>query len=119
MKIYVGNLSYQCSEADLEKIFGEFGEVASVKIITDPTTGRSKGFAFVEMNSGGAEAIQGLNSKEIDGRVVTVDEARPQVKRPPREGGGYGREGGGGGYGGNREGGRGRSFGGESRSPRY
>ena len=129
MKIYVGNLSYHCSESDLKEQFGKYGEVVSVKIITDPATGRSKGFAFVEMatREGGQEAVKNLNGKEIDGRVVTVDEARPQVKKPPRDrdgggfggGGGYG--GGGGGFGGG-GGGRGRSGGGDrdrDRGPRY
>lgn len=112
MKIYVGNLSYQCSEADLKEQFAKFGEVVSVKVITDPATGRSKGFAFVEManREGGQEAVKNLNGKEIDGRVVTVDEARPQVKKPPRDrdGGGFG--GGGGGFGGGGGGGGGRPY---------
>lgn len=87
IKIYVGNLSYQCSEADLKQQFAAFGEVASVKIISDPATGRSKGFAFVEMatREGAEAAIRELNGKEISGRAVNVAEARPQEKRPPRD----------------------------------
>lgn len=93
MKIFVGNLSYHSNEADLKQLFAQYGEVVSVKVITDPATGRSKGFAFVEMGSreGGQEAVKNLNGKEIDGRAINVDEARPQVKRAPREqGGGFG-----------------------------
>lgn len=80
MNIYVGNLSYGVDEKALEKAFEEFGEVTSVKIITDKFTGRSKGFAFVEMTNDedGKEAINSLNGKEIDNRSVTVSEARPK-----------------------------------------
>ena len=80
MNIYVGNLSYGVDEKALEKAFEEFGEVTSVKIITDKFTGRSKGFAFVEManDEEGNEAINSLNGKEMDNRSVTVSEARPK-----------------------------------------
>ena len=80
MNIYVGNLSYGVDEKALEKAFEEFGEVTSVKIITDKFTGRSKGFAFVEManDEDGNEAINSLNGKEMDNRSVTVSEARPK-----------------------------------------
>jgi RNA recognition motif-containing protein len=95
MNIYVGNLSFGASEADLEQAFGEYGEVASVNIIKDRDTGRSRGFAFVEMRDdrSAKEAIEGVNLREIDGRSVTVNEARP---REDRRGGGGGGGGGGG-----------------------
>lgn len=80
MNIYVGNLSYKIDENSLEQTFQEFGEVSSVKIITDKFTSRSKGFGFVEMpnDDEANEAINGLNGKELDGRSVTVSEARPR-----------------------------------------
>ena len=89
MNIYVGNLSFDATEADLQQAFGEFGEVASVNIITDRETGRPRGFAFVEMrdSESGKQAIEGLNEKPIAGRSVTVNEARPRENR----GGGGGR----------------------------
>jgi cold-inducible RNA-binding protein len=81
-KIYVGNLSFQTSENDLNDLFAQFGEVESVKIITDRDTGRSKGFGFVEMAEDNAEkAISQLNGKELNGRALTVNEAKPMVKR--------------------------------------
>ena len=96
-KIYVGNLSFQSSENDINDLFTQFGEVESVKIITDRDTGRSKGFGFVEMSDDSAEkAISQLNGKELNGRALTVNEARPMVKR---DFGGGGRGGGRGGYG--------------------
>jgi cold-inducible RNA-binding protein len=105
-KIYVGNLSYQTTEADLTTLFEQAGEVESVSIITDRDTGRSKGFAFVEMSNEDAEkAIAQFNGTEVNGRALTVNEARP---REERSGGGRGGSGGGrGGYGGNRGGGGG------------
>ena len=83
MNIYVGNLSYNVSETELSEFFGSFGEVESVKIITDRDTGRSKGFGFVEMSTReeGEEAIAELNEKEIDNRKITVNEARPRTNR--------------------------------------
>jgi cold-inducible RNA-binding protein len=83
MKIYVGNLSFEATQADIENAFGEYGDVSSVNIITDRETGRSRGFGFVEMNDqqDGLAAIKGLNSKEIAGRAVTVNEARPREDR--------------------------------------
>ncbi|TWU67550.1 MULTISPECIES: RNA recognition motif domain-containing protein [Crateriforma] len=91
MNIYVGNLSFDATENDLESAFGEFGDVASINIIKDRDTGRSRGFAFVEMRDGGAgqEAIAGLNDQQIAGRAVTVNEARPRENR--NGGGGRGR----------------------------
>ena len=80
MNIYVGNLSFGSSENDLRTEFEAYGEVTSVKIITDRETGRSRGFAFVEMAEDGAAqtAIDALNGKEIDGRAVNVNAARPR-----------------------------------------
>ena len=80
MNIYVGNLSFGSSENDLRTEFEAYGEVTSVKIITDRETGRSRGFAFVEMAEDGAAqtAIDALNGKEIDGRAVNVNPARPR-----------------------------------------
>ena len=77
MEIYVGNLSYRLDDMDLRKIFEEYGEVYSVKLISDKNTGRSKGFAFVEMGSDreGQMAINELNGKEIQGRPLKVNEA--------------------------------------------
>lgn len=101
-KLYVGNLSYATSNAELEQMFAQFGTVNSAQIIEDRLTGRSKGFGFVEMSSDeeAQAAIKGLNGKVNDGRSLTVNEARP---REDREGGG----GGGGDYGGGRRGGGG------------
>jgi RNA recognition motif-containing protein len=98
-KLYVGNLTFQVSSADLEQLFSEFGTVESAQVIQDRDTGRSKGFGFVEMGSEAEAqaAIQGLHDQEINGRRLTVNEAKPREPRP----------GGGGGYGG----GRGRSGG--------
>ncbi len=95
MKIYVGNLSYTATEDDIRQAFEEYGNLSSVDIITDRETGRSRGFAFVEMPDGGEakQAIEKLNLAEIAGRKVTVNEARPKTDR----GGGGGRRGGGGG----------------------
>ena len=86
MNIYVGNLSFQLSEDDLNSAFGEYGQVDSAKIITDRETGRSKGFGFIEMpNQEEAEkAIEGLNGKELDGRAVKVNESKPREDRPRR-----------------------------------
>lgn len=93
MNIYVGNLSFEATEADLEHAFSEFGNVKSVNIVKDRDTGRSRGFAFVEMQDteSGNSAIEGLNEKQIAGRPVTVNEARPREKRGGGGGGGRGR----------------------------
>ena len=110
-KLYVGNLAYQIGDADLEQLFSEFGTVESAQVIQDRDTGRSKGFGFVEMSSEAEAqaAIQGLHDQEVNGRRLTVNEARP---REPRSGGGGGYgggrgRGGGGGYGGGGGGGYG------------
>ena len=89
-KLYVGNLSYATTEGNLSELFGAVGEVASVSLITDRSSGRSKGFAFVEMaeDTTAQEAIAQLNSKEVDGREIKVAEARPQKPRGNQYGGG-------------------------------
>lgn len=86
MNIYVGNLSYGLSDNDLQNLFAEHGSVASAKIIQDRDTGRSKGFGFVEMPDDGdaQKAIEALNGQSVDGRNLTVNEARPREERPPR-----------------------------------
>ena len=83
MNIYVGNISYETSEEDLSTAFGAYGEVSSAKIITDRDTGRSKGFAFVEMpdQSNGEAAVEGLNGQDMGGRALRVNEARPRESR--------------------------------------
>ena len=98
-KLYVGNLTYGVTDGDLQTMFAAHGTVQSVQIIMDRDTGRSKGFGFVEMGSDqeAQAAIAAMNGKELDGRALTVNEARPKT-----EGGGGGR----GGYGGGRGGGR-------------
>jgi RNA recognition motif-containing protein len=96
-KLYVGNLSFQTTESDLDALFAQMGDVESVRIITDRNTGQSRGFGFVEMNSEGAtKAIDELNGKEVDGRALTVNEARPQENRGNDRGFGGGGGGGGG-----------------------
>jgi cold-inducible RNA-binding protein len=98
-KLYVGNLTYNVNETDLEALFTPFGTVQSAQVIVDRETNRSKGFGFVEMDTDdqAQAAIQGLNGCEHDGRNLTVNEAKP---REARAGSGGGRSGGGGGYGG-------------------
>jgi RNA recognition motif-containing protein len=87
MNIYIGNLSYGITDGDLEKLFSEFGTVKESKIITDRDTGRSKGFGFVEMvnQSEGEEAIKQLDGREVDGRNIKVNVAKPKVDRPRRD----------------------------------
>ena len=108
MKIYVGNLSFGTSNQDLNDLFGAIGAVESANVIEDRETGRSRGFGFVEMaeQADGERAISELNGKEVDGRQLKVNEAKPQGDRPSGGGGG-GRGGYGGGGGGNRGGGGG------------
>jgi len=86
MNIYVGNLSYRMNDGELREVFSEFGEVSSARIINDRETGRSKGFGFVEMPDDNAanEAIEALNGKEVSGRNLRVNEARPREPRQPR-----------------------------------
>ncbi|WP_418118806.1 RNA recognition motif domain-containing protein [Variovorax sp. 350MFTsu5.1] len=100
-KLYVGNLAYSIRDNDLEQAFGEFGSIVSAKVMMERDTGRSKGFGFVEMGTDAEAlaAIEAMNGQPLQGRALTVNEARPMEARPPRSGGGgYG--GGGGGYGG-------------------
>jgi RNA recognition motif-containing protein len=101
MKLYVGNLSFNTSAQDLSELFASVGTVQSANVIEDRDTGRSRGFGFVEMSSQeeGQNAISELNGKEVDGRELKVNEAKPQDKRSGGGGGG-GRNGGGGGGGG-------------------
>ena len=95
-RIYVGNLSYQTTESDLTNLFEQAGQVESVNIITDRDTGRSKGFAFVEMAGDEADkAIAQFNGAEVNGRALTVNEARPREERSGGGGGGRGGYGGG------------------------
>ena len=119
-KLYVGNLSYSIRDNDLEQAFGEFGGVTSAKVMMERETGRSKGFGFVEMGTDAEAlaAIEGLNGHTLDGRALTVNEARPMEPRPAGGGFGGGRSGGGGGggYGGGGSGGGGYGGGGGGRS---
>lgn len=111
-KLYVGNLSFKTTNEDLQELFGQAGSVESANVVTDRDSGFSRGFGFVEMASKeeADTAIQQLNGKEIDGRALTVNEARP---REERSGGGFGGGGGGrGGFGGGGGGGRGGNRGG-------
>ncbi len=98
MNIYVGNLPYNLTEDDLRALFAEFGDVSSAKLIIDRDTGQSKGFGFVEMSDEGAgqKAIDEVNGREVSGRSLKVNQARPREERP-RGGGGGGRGYGGGG----------------------
>lgn len=101
-KLYVGNLSFGTTEGDLRNLFASCGNVSSCSMIIDKFTGKSRGFAFVEMSSTAeaAKAISDLHGKDLDGRPLTVNEAKPREDRPRGGGGGYGGGGGGGGYGG-------------------
>ncbi|MBN2081850.1 RNA-binding protein [bacterium] len=92
MNIYVGNLSFDCSEEDIRVMFAAHGAVDSVRLITDRDTGRSKGFAFVEMPDNGEAqaAINAVNGSEMMGRTIKVNEARPREERPQRRMGGGG-----------------------------
>ena len=117
--IFVGSLAWGTTSEGLEQAFAQYGVVTSAKVISDRETGRSKGFAFVEMETGGDEAIKALNGSDMDGRQIVVNEARPREERSGGGGGGYGgggggRSGGGGGYGGG-GGGRGGGGGGRDR----
>ncbi len=118
--IYVGNISFQTSEQDIDAAFSAFGQVDKVQIVKDRDTGQSRGFAFVEManNSEADKAMEALNGADLGGRTLTVNEARP--REPRSGGGGYGgggggNRGGGGGYGGGGGGGYGGGGGGGGR----
>jgi RNA recognition motif-containing protein len=86
MKIYVGNLSYSTSDSDVRTAFSAFGNVETADVILDRSTGRSKGFGFVEMPDAAEAkaAIDGLNGKDLDGRALNVNEAKPRTDRPQR-----------------------------------
>lgn len=90
--LYVGNLSYAVTDADLNDLFAQFGKVDSARVISDRETGRSKGFGFVEMadDAEAQAAIDAMNGKEDHGRTLTVNEAKPREARPPRMHGGMG-----------------------------
>ena len=110
-KLYVGNLSFNTTENELQELFAQAGTVQEVTLMQDKFTGKSRGFAFVTMSSeeDAQNAISKLNGQTVEGRALTVNEARPREPRPPGGGGGRG-YGGGGGYGGRREGGQRRSY---------
>ena len=124
MKLYVGNLAFATSSQDLQELFAQAGTVESASVVEDRETGRSRGFGFVEMSSKeeGAAAISQFNGKEVNGRALNVNEAKP---REPRSGGGGGRggfvggRGGFGGGGGRGNGGGGYGGGGGNREPRW
>jgi RNA recognition motif-containing protein len=99
--LYVGNLPFTTTQAELEQLFGQYGTVTKAQVISDRETGRSRGFGFVEMSSGADEAVAAMNGAEYQGRRLTVNEAKPREERPRSGGGGgYGGGGGRGGYGG-------------------
>ncbi len=105
--LYVGNLPFTTTSAELEQLFSQYGTVTKAQVVTDRETGRSRGFGFIEMSNGGDEAIQQVNGAEFMGRQLTVNEAKPREDRPRSGGGGggYGGGSGGGGYGGGGSGG--------------
>lgn len=118
MNIFVSNINYATKEYELHDLFAEFGDVSSAKIVTDRETGRSRGFGFVEMgDEEGQQAIEALNQKELNGKILNVSEAKPREEKPRRSfdnnrsgGGSYGNNRGGntgGGYGNNNRGGNG------------
>jgi cold-inducible RNA-binding protein len=120
MKLYVGNLAFATSSQELQELFAQAGTVQSASVIEDRDTGRSRGFGFVEMSSKeeGEAAIAQLNGKEINGRALNVNEAKPRENRGGGGGrGGFGGNRGGGGYNGNRGGGG--FSGGGNREPRW
>ncbi|HEV2827570.1 MAG TPA: RNA-binding protein [Pyrinomonadaceae bacterium] len=128
MKLYVGNLAFATSSQDLQELFAAAGTVESASVVEDRDTGRSRGFGFVEMSSKeeGEAAIAQFNGKEVNGRALNVNEAKPRENRGGGGGrgfggGGGGGRGGGGGYGGNRSGGGGYGGGGGggNREPRW
>ena len=117
-KLYVGNLSFNTTENELQELFSQAGAVQEVMLMQDKFTGKSRGFAFVTMSSEqeAQNAITQFNGKTVEGRPLTVNEARPREARPPGGGGGRGYGGGGGGYGGGGGGyGGGRRDGGQRR----
>src|SRR5262245_20106330 len=104
-KLYVGNISFQTTSEELVQAFSQYGTVLGAQIVSDRETGRSRGFAFVEMHDGADEAIAALHGSQLGGRTLTVNEAKPREERPRTGGyggGGGGNRGGQGGYGGGR-----------------
>jgi RNA recognition motif-containing protein len=121
-KLYVGNLAFQTTSQQLQELFAQAGTVESASVVEDRDTGRSRGFAFVEMSSQeeATAAIEQFNGKEVGGRALKVNEAKPRENRNGGGGRGFGGGNrGGGGFGGNRGGGRGGSNGGGHREPRW
>jgi|SRR2546421_8820 len=127
-KLYIGNLAFQTTSQELQELFAQAGTVESASVVEDRMTGRSRGFAFVEMSTKeeANAAIEQFNGKELGGRALKVNEAKPRENRAGGGGGGRGgfggNRGGGGGYGGNRNGGGGRGGGyggGGNREPRW
>lgn len=112
--IFVGNLSYSTTESELESLFSQFGTVERVSVVRDRDSGQSRGFGFVEMTNPteAANAITAMNGRDLNGRAINVNEARPREPRAAGGGGGFG-----GGRGGNKGGGGG--FGGRRREPRW
>jgi RNA recognition motif-containing protein len=90
-KLYVGNLSFSATEDELRELFGQHGTVSSVTLVSDRETGQPRGFGFVEMEDGADNAIRALDGKEVGGRTIKVNEARPRENRPGGGGGGGGR----------------------------
>jgi cold-inducible RNA-binding protein len=89
-KLYVGNLAFSTTSDDLKQAFSQFGNVQSASVVTDRDSGRSRGFGFVEMGDGAEAAIQGLHGTDLQGRTLTVNEAKPREERSGRGGGGGG-----------------------------
>src|SRR5438309_9170486 len=122
-KLYIGNLAFQTTSQELQELFAQAGTVESASVVEDRMTGRSRGFAFVEMSTKeeATAAIDQFNGKELGGRALKVNEAKPRENRAGGGGGrGFGGNRGGGGYGGNRGGGRsGGGYGGGNREPRW
>ena len=107
MNLYVGNMAFSTTEDTLRQLFSQFGTVTKASLVMDRETGRPRGFAFVEMSEGGQAAIDALNGRDLDGRALTVNEAKPRESRGGGGGGGGGYGGGGGSSGGGRSGGGG------------
>ena len=120
-KLFVGNLSFNTTETDLQSLFGAHGTVTETNLMMDRETGRPRGFGFITMSSPdeAQKAIEALNGKEVDGRALTVNVAKPREERPGGGGGGGGRGYGGGGGGGGGGGYRGGSGGGGGGRDRY
>lgn len=125
MNLYISNLSYAVTDADLAQLFADYGEIVSAKVITDRETGRSRGFGFVELKDDALaqKAIEELNQASYDEKIINVSEAKPREERSDRGGhsgsrgggGGYGSNRGGGGYGSNNRGGGGGGYGSDRR----